>query len=115
MRGGKSEPAVASADALKSVERVVKIPNALGLHARAAGRFVRIASSFKAAVTVDKDGVAVSGLSIMGLLMLAAGLGAELRLQATGPEAEAAIGALATLVESGFDEDSGGAPGTTYD
>ena len=95
-------------DPLTSVERNVRIPNALGLHARAAGRFVRVAGNFKSAITVDKDGVAVSGLSIMGLLMLAAGVGSELRLQATGPDAEAAMAALTALVESGFDEGVGG-------
>ena len=115
MRGGKIEPASTAADVLKSVERIVKIPNALGLHARAAGRFVKVASGFKAAVTVDKEGVAVSGLSIMGLLMLAAGVGTELRLHATGPDAAAAIQALAVLIEDGFDEDNGGAPGPGSD
>ncbi|MSO92381.1 MAG: HPr family phosphocarrier protein [Rhodospirillales bacterium] len=110
MKGSKGDSSTMPSNALTSVERSVRIPNTLGLHARAAGRFVKVASGFKAAITVDKDGVAVSGLSIMSLLMLAAGVGSELRLQATGPDAEAAMAALAALVENGFDEGAGGTP-----
>ena len=76
----------------------------LGLHARAAARFVKLAWEFDADVSVAKNGTTVSGRSIMGLMMLAAGPGATIELSATGPEAERAVGALADLVSGGFHE-----------
>ncbi len=82
----------------------VTIVNRLGLHARAAAKFVRTAERFDAEVRVTKDGVTVSGTSIMGLMMLAAAAGSELELAATGPEAEAAVTALVDLVADGFGE-----------
>jgi phosphocarrier protein len=86
-------------------ERRVTILNKRGLHARAAARFVKLASQFAAELTVAKDGVAVSGRSIMGLMMLAAGPGTELSIRAEGPDADAALDALAGLVAAKFDED----------
>lgn len=86
-------------------ERRVTILNKRGLHARAAARFVKLASQFAAELTVAKDGVAVSGRSIMGLMMLAAGPGTELAIRAEGPDADAALDALAGLVAAKFDED----------
>ena len=83
----------------------VTIVNRRGLHARAAARFVQAAAQFDAAVTVTKGATTVSGTSIMGLMMLAAGPGSELALAATGREAAAALKALAKLVEDRFDED----------
>ena len=80
------------------------ICNQRGLHARAAARFVKLAFEFDAEVTVVKNGTAVSGRSIMGLMMLAAGPGTELEITATGPDATRAAGALAALVSGGFDE-----------
>jgi len=80
------------------------IVNERGLHARAAAKFVKLADSFDAMVTVERNGTAVDGRSIMGLMMLAAGPGAELQLCATGAQAEAAIAALSDLIERGFDE-----------
>ena len=85
--------------------RSVVICNRRGLHARAAARFVKLAFEFDAEVTVSKNGTSVSGRSIMGLMMLAAGPGTAVELRATGPDAERAVSALAALVSGGFDED----------
>jgi phosphocarrier protein HPr len=85
--------------------RTVTIANARGLHARAAAKFVKLAESFEAEITVRRDSVAVSGRSIMGLMMLAAGPGCALELSARGADARAALAALARLIEAGFDED----------
>jgi len=86
--------------------RVLTIVNTKGLHARASAKFVQCAAKFDAAVTVAKDGSAVLGTSIMGLMMLGAGIGSEISVSATGREAEAALTALAELVASKFGEDS---------
>ncbi|MDD5585972.1 MAG: HPr family phosphocarrier protein [Alphaproteobacteria bacterium] len=83
---------------------MVMIENQRGLHARAAAKFVRTAEGFQAEINVTRDGVSVSGRSIMGLMMLAAASGTQLKLCASGPEAEAAIGALSELVKRRFDE-----------
>jgi phosphocarrier protein len=82
----------------------VRICNARGLHARASARFVRCAEEFDATVTVSREQETVVATSIMGLMMLAAGPGAEIEIAATGPDAEAAVAALCALVECGFDE-----------
>ena len=87
-----------------SARRVAVICNRRGLHARAAARFVKIAARFDADVRVRKNGTEVSGCSIMGLMMLAAAAGTTIELSATGPEAEAAVAALADLIECKFDE-----------
>ena len=89
----------------QAVCRIATICNRRGLHARAAARFVKTAGLFNAEVWVRKNGTEVSGRSIMGLMMLAAAPGAVIRLAATGPDAEAAVAALAKLVECKFDED----------
>ncbi len=86
------------------VERSVTIINQRGLHARAAARFVKLAEGFTAEITVSKNGSSVSGRSIMGLMMLAAGPGCSIEIKAEGADAEAAVAALAHLVESKFDE-----------
>ena len=83
----------------------VTIVNQRGLHARAAAKFVKLAETFDAQVTVTKNGIAVSGSSIMGLMMLAAAPGCELELRASGPGAKRAIAALADLIMNKFDED----------
>jgi len=80
------------------------ICNRRGLHARAAARFVKLAFEFEAEITVAKNGTAVSGRSIMGLMMLAAGPGTELEIYATGRDATRAVAALSALVSGGFDE-----------
>ena len=88
-----------------TAERRVTILNKRGLHARAAARFVKLASQFAAELTVAKDGVAVSGRSIMGLMMLAASPGCHIDIEAEGEDADAAIAALAALIAARFDED----------
>ncbi len=88
----------------EAAQRVV-IVNERGLHARAAAKFVRLAGQFDAEVTVEHDGTDVSGVSIMGLLMLGAGRGSAIDIRARGPQASAAVAALVRLVEEGFGED----------
>ncbi len=87
------------------LSRHVTIVNRRGLHARAAARFVRVAEQFHAEIAVAKDDMTVCGTSIMGLMMLAAAQGSALEIRTAGREAEAALAALAALVEKGFDED----------
>lgn len=84
--------------------RLVRIINKRGLHARAAAKFVTVAERFGASVEVVGGGQSVPARSIMGLMMLGAGPGAELELRAEGWDAKEALDALAALVESGFDE-----------
>jgi phosphocarrier protein len=88
-----------------SARRIVEICNERGLHARASAKFVKMASGFDAEVTVSKDGHTVDARSIMGLMMLAAGPGAQIEIAAEGAEAEAAVAALSDLVSCRFDED----------
>jgi phosphocarrier protein len=85
--------------------RPATIVNTRGLHARAAAKFVKLADSFDATVTVERGGSSVDGRSIMGLMMFGAGTGTELQLSATGPDAEPALNALLDLISRGFDED----------
>ena len=80
------------------------IKNQRGLHARAASKFVKLAAEFEADVSVSKDGQTVSGLSIMGLMMLAAALGDSVTLTTEGPQAAAAFDALKTLIDDKFQE-----------
>ena len=82
-----------------------RIQNQKGLHARAAAKFVRTAGQFDANVRVSFKGQEVSGLSIMGLMMLAAGIGSEIELSCSGRQAVEAMAALSALVESKFGED----------
>lgn len=94
------------ADASPRLTRSVTIVNLRGLHARAAARFVVTAERFSTPVDVSRDGEVVSARSIMGLMMLGAGRGTRILLQADadGWDAQEALDALATLVEAGFDE-----------
>ena len=87
-----------------AIHRSVAIQNQKGLHARAAAAFAKTAGRFRAEVRVRRGGITVSGLSIMGLMMLAAAPGTEIEIAATGEEAEAALAALLTLVAAGFGE-----------
>lgn len=87
-----------------AVTRSVVVVNQRGLHARAAARFVKLAGGFDAAVKVTAKGSTVPGLSIMGLMMLAAGPGTELEISATGADADSAVAALVNLVANRFDE-----------
>jgi phosphocarrier protein HPr len=101
--GQPSPEALAAAAA--TARQVAKICNQRGLHARAAALFVKTAHRFDADIWVRKNGTIVSGRSIMGLMMLAAGAGAELEISAAGREADDAVRTLAHLVECKFDED----------
>lgn len=83
---------------------VLTIVNNKGLHARAAAKFVKLASEFDAQITVIRDNTCVDGRSIMGLLMLAAGRGTILEVHAKGEEGKQAIMALKALVEAKFHE-----------
>jgi phosphocarrier protein HPr len=85
--------------------RDVSVPNALGLHARAAARFVQTASRFQSAIRVTRGDRTVDGKSIMGILLLAAARGTVLTIAAEGPDAAAALSELCALVASGFGED----------
>ena len=87
------------------VERELMVANKLGIHARPASMFVRIATRFDCDVFVEKDGETVNGKSIMGLMMLAAGPGSRIRVQAEGAEASKAVEELETLIKSKFNED----------
>jgi phosphocarrier protein len=89
----------------KRPEAVVTVVNRKGLHARASAKFVKLAESFDAKITVTRDGHTVGGTSIMGLMMLAAGPGSSLFITAEGPEGPEALEQLVTLVETGFGED----------
>ena len=86
------------------LSRTVTIVNMRGLHARAAAKFVTLAERYGASVEVLRDGQSVSARSIMGLMMLGAGQGSQLELQADGWDAKEALDALASLVEAGFNE-----------
>lgn len=88
-----------------AVSRVLEIINKKGLHARASARFVQTAERFDATVNVTRGNETVGGTSIMGLMMLAAGIGTVITVEATGNEAAAAVEALAALVANGFGEE----------
>ncbi len=83
----------------------VTIVNQRGLHARAAAKFAKLAEQFDADINVEASGLKVSALSIMGLMLLAAGPGTEISISSDGCEAEAGLAALIALVESRFDEE----------
>ena len=87
------------------VKSEVQIRNKKGLHARASAKFVKCAETFNASVRVTRDGQSVGGTSIMGLMMLAAGPGTVIVIEANGVDATAALAALVALVEDGFGED----------
>jgi phosphocarrier protein HPr len=89
---------------MPELERDATILNPLGLHARPAAQFVRLASSFASDILVSKDGLDVNGKSIMGVMMLAAECGSAIRIRASGDDAERALDALCTLVADGFGE-----------
>ncbi len=87
------------------IERTGRIRNRAGLHARPAAEFVKLASQFGCEIRVSKDGLEVNGKSIMGVLMLAAEQGSEIRIEAEGDDAGDALDALADYVDSGFAEE----------
>ena len=88
-----------------ALRRTLVIANSRGLHARAAAKFVKTVGAFDAEITVRKDDIEVSGLSIMGLMMLAATPGSDVDLIADGPDADAVIEALVALIADRFKED----------
>lgn len=88
------------------VTRSVQITNALGLHARAAARFVHLATRFNSHIRVSRDSKVMDGKSIMGILLLAAARGTKLTISADGPDETTAVDSLVQLVESGFGEES---------
>lgn len=87
------------------ITKKITVLNKLGIHARPAAQFVRIASRFQADVTVEKDDERVDGKSIMGLMMLAVGCGAEITVTAEGSDEAETIAALEELVANKFGED----------
>jgi len=93
------------AAAAQKVEKEIPIVNRLGLHARPAAMFVRIASRHRSEIWVSKEGEEVNGKSIMGLMMLAAGQGSKLPIRCEGPDGEKALEALEELIKARFNED----------
>ena len=91
--------------AVATIRRTCTICNQKGLHARAAARFVKTAAQFDAEIWVRKNGTAVSGRSIMGLMMLAAASGTVIEISAAGQDAATAVETLAGLIECKFNED----------
>ena len=92
-------------DTTTQASATANICNTRGLHARASAKFVKTASAFEADIRVTRDGVTVDARSIMGLLMLGAGIGCSIDVSAEGPDAEEAMEALKDLVARKFDED----------
>lgn len=90
---------------MSELTRDAEIRNTKGLHARAAAKFCKTAGLFNAEVKVSKGGTEVSGSSIMGLMMLAAGIGSTITIRAAGPQATEALEALCALVGNKFDEE----------
>lgn len=86
------------------IEKKVRIPNMLGLHARPASLFAKLAEQFESEITVEKDGMEVDGKSILGLMMLVAEKGSEILIRADGSDERKAVEALVKLVEEGFGE-----------
>ena len=87
------------------IQREVRIVNRLGLHARAAARFVHTANRFRSRITVARDGRSMDGKSILGILLLAASQGTRLLVSAEGEDEAPAVEALAALVDGGFGEE----------
>lgn len=87
------------------IERETTIVNELGLHARPAAELVKVANQFDAHIEIVKDGLSVNAKSIMGVMMLAAETGSTVMFRADGPDAEAAVEALAKLVQKGFGDE----------
>lgn len=85
-------------------ERRVRIRNRMGMHARPAAQFVKLAGRYRSRILLSRDGVEVDGKSIMGVLMLAAEKGSEMVIRGEGDDAGEAVDALASLVRRGFEE-----------
>ncbi|MBS0124786.1 HPr family phosphocarrier protein [Thetidibacter halocola] len=89
----------------ETVQRVLKIVNEKGLHARASAKLVEVVEGFDARAEVSRDGMSASGDSIMGLLMLAAAKGTSIKVQTSGPDAQALADAIEALVADRFGEE----------
>lgn len=89
----------------QKIEKEITIINRLGLHARPAAMFVRIASRYRSEVWVEKEGEQINGKSIMGLMMLAAGQGSKLTIRCEGPDADKVMEELEELIRQKFSED----------
>ena len=89
----------------QKVEKEITVINRLGLHARPAAMFVRIASRYRSEIWVEKEGEQINGKSIMGLMMLAAGQGSKLLIRCEGPDADKAMQELEELINRRFNED----------
>ena len=87
------------------ISRELEIVNRLGLHARAAAKLVKLSATFESDIDIEKDGQRVNSKSIMGVMMLAASCGSTVTLHADGTDEEAAVDAIADLVERRFDEE----------
>src|SRR5215831_16425742 len=98
-------PAAADGDYGPAVTREVEIVNKKGLHARASAKFVQTAEQFDAAIIVTRGHETVGGTSIMGLMMLGAGPGVTIKIQATGKQAQKAVDTLVALVADRFGEE----------
>jgi phosphocarrier protein HPr len=94
-----------STEQVQKLEKDITIVNRLGLHARPAAMFVRIASRYRAEIWVDKEGEQVHGKSIMGLMMLAAGQGSKLHIRCEGQDADKAMQEIEALIKARFNED----------
>ena len=94
-------------------ERSVTVVNGLGLHARAAARFVHLATRFESQIRVGRNAKVMDGKSIMGILLLAAARGTTITISAEGTDESAAVDALVRLVESGFGETSNAGAGSS--
>jgi phosphocarrier protein len=88
---------------LSLIAKTVKISNKLGLHARPSAKVVQTATKFKSEITLEKEGLEVNSKSIMGVMMLAAEMGAEITITATGEDEEEAVKAMCEVVTSKFD------------
>ena len=95
----------AGANAGQKVEKEITIVNRLGLHARPAAMFVRIASRYRCEVWVEKEGEEINGKSIMGLMMLAAGQGSKLKIRCEGADAAKAMEEIEGLIKARFNEE----------
>ncbi|MCW9012638.1 MAG: HPr family phosphocarrier protein [Gammaproteobacteria bacterium] len=90
---------------MPELSQTIDITNKLGMHARAAAKFVNTASGFSSHVDVERNGQRVNGKSIMGVMMLAAAMGTQIILHINGDDAEQCLAALQTLINNKFDED----------
>jgi phosphocarrier protein HPr len=105
MNSPPTSDASAPGESHGAVTRVLKIVNEKGLHARASAKFVQMVEKFDAKVTVERAGESAGGDSIMGLMMLAAGIGTSITVTATGAQAQEVITALDALVSTKFGEE----------